>query len=155
MTEINSFNMSDFIGKTYAQTLRPNESNSYRPTLHEQALYFASHNGLRPLMRASIDSCDYYAEEAQSHAKENKTTTLVTAIVSISIIFLIGLIIAPIMTKAETRKYNALIYFLKIPKAQLSLLIQNCEYCLNMHEEKRYIEIMKDYESFLGLKLID
>jgi hypothetical protein len=75
--------------------------------------------------------------------------------VSIFTIILIGLVIAPILTKVETRKYEALIFFLQIPKERLQILIQNCEYCVNMDEEDRYRQILKYYESFLGMKLID
>jgi hypothetical protein len=39
--------------------------------------------------------------------------------VSIFTIILIGLVIAPILTKVETRKYAALIFFLQIPKERL------------------------------------
>ena len=74
---------------------------------------------------------------------------------SIFTIILIGLVIAPILTKVETRKYEALIFFLQIPKERLQILIQNCEYCVNMDEEDRYRQILKYYESFLGMKLID
>jgi hypothetical protein len=74
--------------------------------------------------------------------------------VSIFTIILIGLVIAPILTKVETRKYEALIFFLQIPMERLQILIQNCEYCVNMDEEDRYRQILKDYESFLGMKLI-
>jgi len=81
--------------------------------------------------------------------------TKVTAIVSIIVIVFIGLIIAPILTQAEIRKYKALLYFLKIPKDKFVDLIKNCEYCLNMNEENRYHQILKDYESFLGIRLIN
>ena len=77
-----------------------------------------------------------------------------TAIISIIVIIVIGLIIAPILTQAEIRKYKALLYFLKIPKDRFSDLIKNCEYCLKMNDEKRYMQIMIDYESYLGVKLI-
>jgi hypothetical protein len=80
-----------------------------------------------------------YAREAEDHAEQNIVQTKVTAIVSIVIIVLIGMIIAPILTQAEIRKYKALLYFLKIPKDKLPDLIKNCEYCLNMNEEERYI----------------
>jgi hypothetical protein len=79
----------------------------------------------------------------------------VTTIISIVIIIVIGLIIAPILTTAEIRKYKALLYFLKIPRGKLPDLIKNCEYCLNMNDEKRYAQIMKDYEDFLGIKLVN
>ena len=67
---------------------------------------------------------------------------------------IVSLIIAPILTQAEIRKFKALLYFLKVPKEKLHDLIKNSEYCLNMNEEKRYLQIMLDYESFLGVKLV-
>ena len=81
--------------------------------------------------------------------------TKTTTIISIIIIVIIGVIIAPILTTAEIRKYRALLYFLKIPKDKFPDLIKNCEYCLNMNDEARYLQIMKDYEEFLGIKLIN
>ena len=71
------------------------------------------------------------------------------------VIVAIGLAIAPILTTAEIRKYRALLYFLKIPRDKLPDLIKNCEYCLNMNDEDRYLQIMKDYEDFLGIKIVD
>lgn len=70
------------------------------------------------------------------------------------VIILIGLVIAPILTKAEIRKYKALLYFLKVPKDKFADMIKNCEYCINMSDEGRYYQIQKDYESFLGVKLV-
>ncbi len=66
----------------------------------------------------------------------------------------IGLVIAPILTKAEIRKYKALLYFLKVPKDKFADMIKNCEYCINMSDEGRYYQIQKDYEVFLGVKLV-
>jgi hypothetical protein len=74
-------------------------------------------------MRASIDSCDFYAREAEYHAEQSVSTTLTTATISIVLIIVIGMIIAPILTKAETRKFEALLFFLKVPKHQLVILI--------------------------------
>jgi hypothetical protein len=70
------------------------------------------------------------------------------------VIIIIGLVIAPILTKAEIRKYKGLLYFLKVPKEKFADMIKNCEYCINMSDEGRYYEIQKDYESFLGVKLV-
>lgn len=64
-----------------------------------------------------------------------------TAIISIAVILFIGMIIAPILTRAEIRKYKALLYFLKVPKDKLQDMIKNCEYCLNMNDEGRYYQI--------------
>ena len=56
-----------------------------------------------------------YARESEYHAEQNISSTTVTTIISVVTIFFIGIIIAPIFTKAEIRKYRALLYFLKIP----------------------------------------
>jgi hypothetical protein len=64
------------------------------------------------------------------------------------------MIIAPLLTQAETRKYNALLYFLKIPKDKYTDMIKNCEYCLNMSDETRYNQIQREYERFLSVKLV-
>lgn len=58
------------------------------------------------------------------------------------------------LTLALTRKYKALLYFVKVPKERLAILINHCEYCLNMSEPKRYTEIQRDYEDQLGMKLV-
>ena len=70
-------------------------------------------------------------------------------------ILLTGLVIAPILTKAEIRKFKALLYFLKIPKDKFLTMITNCEYCLNMNDENRYQQIQIDYESYLGVKIVN
>lgn len=112
-------------------------------------------NGVREIRQFTIQTSEYYARESEYHAEQNITSTKVTAIVSIICIVIIGLIIAPILTKAEIRKYKALLYFLKIPKERFQDLIKNCEYCLNMNDENRYLQIQKDYESYLGIKLVN
>ena len=111
-------------------------------------------NGNKELRQFSIKANEYYSRESENHAEQNITQTKVTAIVSIVVIVVVSLIIAPILTQAEIRKFKALLYFLKIPKERLRDLIKNSEYCLNMNEESRYLQIMHDYESFLGVKLV-
>lgn len=73
-----------------------------------------------------------------THAEQNISSSKITAIVSIITIIIIGLVIAPMLTKAEIRKYLALLYFLKIPRVKLTEMIKNCKYCLNMNDENRY-----------------
>lgn len=102
----------------------------------------------------AIEATKFYSDESASHAEQNITSTKVTAIISVVVIVIIGLIIAPILTQAEIRKYKALLYFLKIPKDKFAEMIKNCEYCINMNEENRYYQIQKDYEQFLGVKLV-
>ena len=94
-----------------------------------------------------------YSDQSEYHAEQNINSTKVTTIISVITIFIVGTIIAPIFTKAEIRKFKALKYFLKISQDTFPQMIENCEYCLNMNDEVRYDEIMKDYEKFLGLKI--
>ena len=118
-------------------------------------LYFLVENGNLNLRQFAADAAEYYANESEDHAGQNITSTKVTAIVSIVVIAVISLVITPILTKAEVRKYKALVYFLKIPKDKLTEMITNCEYCINMNDEKRYRQIQKDYEQYLQVKLVD
>lgn len=94
-----------------------------------------------------------YSQSAQEHAQSNINSTKITAIVSIVCIVIVGFIVAPFLTNAEMRKFRAILYFLKIPNDVLPQMIRNCEYCLNMNNEQRYLEIEHDYERFLGLKI--
>jgi len=41
---------------------------------------------------------------------------MITTIISVLTIFLVTCVISPIISKTEERKYNALVYFLKIPR---------------------------------------
>jgi ABC-type sulfate transport system permease component len=87
-----------------------------------------------------VDSSFLYAREAEDHAEESISTTLVTAIISIVSIILIGLILSPMLTKAETRRYKALNFFLRLPRGTISTLLSNIEhYTLNLRDEKKYL----------------
>lgn len=155
LTEINSFTKAQLKGHLSIQTLNPRTEYLYKPTYHEQVIFFIVQNGNKELRQFAIDACTYYGRESENHAEQNISSTQITAIISIIVIVIIGLIIAPILTTAEIRKYKALLYFLKIPREKFIDLIKNCEYCLNMNDERRYYQILKDYENFLGLKLIN
>lgn len=113
----------------------------YKPSTLEQNVYFVNQNALTLIRRGTIDTCHYYAWESEKHAQQHIYSTMILIIVSIISLFCIGLAIAPILTKAETRKYLALQYFLRIPKERLQILISNCEYCENMDEEERFTQI--------------
>jgi len=104
-------------------------------------MFFIIENGNRELRKATIDATVFFAKESADHAEQNITSTKVTAIISIVVIVMIGLVIAPILTKAEIRKYKALLYFLKVPKDKYRDMIKNCEYCINMSDEGRYYQI--------------
>ena len=111
-------------------------------------------NGNRDLRQFAIESTEFYTRESVQHVEQNITSTKITAIISIVVILFIGMIIAPILTQAEIRKYKAFLYFLRVPKEKYQDMIKNCEYCLNMNDEGRYYQILKDYERFLGVKLV-
>ena len=141
LTEMNSMTDSQMKGNLPVQTLLPTKATDYKPSYYEQTLFFLVENGNRYLRQFVIEASSYYSRESEEHAEQNITSTKVTAIVSIIAIVIVSLAIAPILTKAEIRRYKALLYFLKIPKDKLPNLIKNCEYCLNMNDEKRYFQI--------------
>jgi hypothetical protein len=97
LTEMNSYLKGDLIGNLSIQTLRP-QLGAYRPSYHEQSLYFIVQNGNKELRQFSIDANGYYSRESEQHAEQNITQTKVTAIISIVVIVVIGLVIAPILT---------------------------------------------------------
>lgn len=37
----------------------------------------------------------------------------------------------------------------------MHFLIRNCEYCMQIKDEKTAINVMRDYEKFLGVKLVN
>ena len=115
---------------------------SYKPTANEKAVYFVIENGYDALRNAIQDDCNYYVKESKDHAASSMTTIMITAIVSIIAIVIIGLIITPILSKSVERQYQALSFFVMIPKEKIKVLLQNCQYCLNMgSDDKRFLEI--------------
>lgn len=129
---------------------------SYSPSTNEKTVFFVNENGYDALRGAIGDDCDYYVKESKDHAESSMTTIMITAIVSIIAIVFIGLIITPILSKSVERQYQALSFFVMIPKEKIKVLLQNCQYCLNMgSDDKRFLEIQTNYEKFLGLKIVN
>ena len=113
-------------------------------------------NGLLPLRAAALDSCYLYARDSQDHTNSSVSTALLTSVLSIVSIVLIGLVLSPLLTRAETRRIMALKYFLTIPRDYLVLMVDNIErYCMHFRDEVRYAEIQKEYEGFLELRLLN
>jgi hypothetical protein len=44
-------------------------------------------------------------------------------------------------------------FFLSVPRSQLARLIQNCEYCLGISNPARFLDIQREYEQFLEVKI--
>ena len=107
------------------------------------------------MRRAVIDSSFLYSRESENHANESKNTILITAVASIGSILVIGLIISPMLTKAETRRFTALEFFLRIPQDKVREMIKNCDYCLGLRDQDRFVSLQKYYQKVLGLKLVD
>ena len=132
------------------------DGDAYSPTTQEQTLWFALQNGLLPLRAAALDSCSLYAVDAQDHVNSSVSTALLTSVLSIVSIVLIGLVLSPLLTKAETRRIMALKYFLTIPRVYLVQMVDNIErYCMHFRDEAVYLEIQKEYESILGMRLVN
>jgi hypothetical protein len=69
LTEINSYKKSDLIGNLSIQTLKSKTQSTYRPTYHEQSLFFVVQNGNKELRQFSIKASEYYSRESESHAE--------------------------------------------------------------------------------------
>ncbi|TNV87637.1 hypothetical protein FGO68_gene1529 [Halteria grandinella] len=154
ITKLNELNMlqRDFLkGNSFFQSLLKVNST---PSYYEKDLYFVLENGLTGLRESILTDCNYYAREAEIHAKSSKFTILITALISIVFIALIGSLIAPMMTQAEHRKHLSLLFFLKVPKIRLPTMIQNCKYCLKISDVSRYHQIQLDYQDYLRLTLL-
>lgn len=128
---------------------------SYEPSQNEKTIFFVMENGLRSIRRAIMDSNDFYAREAESHAEDSIYTVLVTAVISIASIIAIGITMIPYLSQIEGRRFEAMQYFIKLPREKVEELINNSEYCIGMSEQKRYAEVLDDYERFLGIKLTE
>lgn len=117
LNEVNKFTREQLKGNLATMKIDGFKSgDKYNPTNNEKDLYFIAQNGILPLRRSVIDSCFFYATEARAHANANITTTLLTILVSIVSIIVIGLVLSPMLSLAETRRYKALHYFIKLPK---------------------------------------
>lgn len=110
-------------------------------------------NGITGLRESVLTDCNYYAREAEIHAKRSKFVILITVVISIVSIVGIGSAIAPMMTQAEHRRHISLLFFLKVPKIRLPTMIQNCQYCLKMSDGERYSQIVSDYQDYLRVTL--
>ena len=84
------------------------------------------------------------------------STALLTSVLSIVSIVAIGLVLSPLLTRAETRRIMAIKYFLTIPRTYLVLMVDNIErYCMHFRDEKVYNKVQREYESILGLRIIN
>jgi hypothetical protein len=70
--------------------------------------------------------------------------TLITAVISIVSIIVIGLVITPMLTFVEARRFNTLEFFSKISQERLKELISAGEYLLSIHECERFDEICQE-----------
>ena len=128
----------------------------YSPTAEEQNMFFGLQNAILPMRAAALDSCFLYARDAQSHANASVTTALLTSVLSIVSIVVIGLVLSPLLTRAETRRNVAIKYLLTIPRDYLVFMVDNIErYCMHFREEQLYCDVQKEYENLLGIRLLN
>eukprot|EP00347_Sterkiella_histriomuscorum_P023515 403334347 len=126
---------------------------SYKPTPAEQTTYFVLQNGIKGFTYAAYQLLQQYVEDSSMHANSNIQITQVLTIVSCLTIITIGVIFAPMFSRAEIRDIKAVSFFLNLNNKLIPQLIKNCEYCLNMQDFKRNEQIQQDYEDVLGVQI--
>ena len=126
LVQIQEFTKSQMKGNLYMQTLKPNTSDSYQPTTYEQTIFFIIYNGNRVVRQYNKMFADMYIRDSIANSESSEQQTLITTIVSILTIFLVTCVISPIVSKTEERKFNALVFFLKIPKHEVDFYIKSC-----------------------------
>lgn len=60
---------------------------------------------------------------------------MILTVVSVLTILIVALVISPIISLTEERKYKALAFFLLIPKDNIAFYVKRCEDCLKLEEE--------------------
>lgn len=66
---------------------------------------------------------------------DRQAQTLLLSIISIVSIFVVAIIVAPIIGKAEERKFQALKFFAKLPQERVKFFINRSMECLRVEEE--------------------
>eukprot|EP00347_Sterkiella_histriomuscorum_P022071 403331786 len=135
LQQINQFTKAQMKGNLRIQTLTPIETSNYVPKSEEQTLFFAVINANGVIREHNWIFMDKYVSETKDNTELRLQQSVILTILSVITILIVSLVISPIISKTEERKYNALIFFLRIPKDQINVYIQRCEDCLKLEEE--------------------
>eukprot|EP00347_Sterkiella_histriomuscorum_P016877 403351503 len=159
LSEFNSYSKTDIRFPLPQLSMNKTVNNqisstiSYKPTPAEQTTYFVLQNGIKGFTYAAYQLLQQYVEDSSMHANSNIQITQVLTIVSCLTIITIGVIFAPMFSRAEIRDIKAVSFFLNLNNKLIPQLIKNCEYCLNMQDFKRNEQIQQDYEDVLGVQI--
>ncbi|CDW88868.1 pas domain s-box family protein [Stylonychia lemnae] len=135
LQQINNFTLQQFRGNLRVQSLTPNETAAYRPSIDEQTIFFAVINGNSVIRQYNWVFLSNYISETKGNSDTRLQQSMILTIISVFTIFIVALVISPIISKTEERKYYALRFFLKIPRDKIQLYIAKCENCLRLEEE--------------------
>eukprot|EP00347_Sterkiella_histriomuscorum_P001462 403371946 len=135
LQQINQYSKSQMKGNLRIQTLTPNETSKYIPSLEEQTLFFTVINANGVIREFNNVFVDNYIEETKVNSEQRLQQSVILTILSVITILIVSLVISPIISQTEERKYNALVFFLRIPQDQILIYIQRCQDCLKLEEE--------------------
>lgn len=126
LVQINDGNAMSLVGNLLVQTLTPNTSANYRPTLNEQMIYLTQINGLDYIRDYNWVLSNQYMSDAQITSQYYEQQTLITTVVSVLAIFFAIVATSPTISKTEEQRYLSLYFFLKVPLEKRQDFIQSC-----------------------------
>ncbi|CDW76681.1 pas domain s-box family protein [Stylonychia lemnae] len=132
LVQVENYTMQQMKGNLKIQNLKPNLSVNYQPTIEEQTLYFIVENGNGIVRTYNRFFADLYITDSVKNSENNESNTMITTVISVITIFLVTCVISPIISKTEERKYNALVFFMRIPRNQVEQYIKSCQECQNL-----------------------
>ncbi|KAL4426928.1 hypothetical protein ABPG74_012928 [Tetrahymena malaccensis] len=100
--------------------------SDYTSTLYPE-IFFVEYNGLNDFQQSLFQSSNYYTQDLNSYIKSKNSLFVTYLIVSIVVVVLSFICIAPIFSFVNKNQESVLKLFLEIPVAQVKLLFSRCE----------------------------
>eukprot|EP00347_Sterkiella_histriomuscorum_P008635 403344343 len=154
LTEINNFNMTQFKGNLQVHSLKPNLSSVYKPSIEEQMLHFSVINSNGVIREYNWVFMNQYLLKTVSKANDRLEQALILTIISILTIVTVTIVVSPIISKTEERKFSALIFFIKLPLEKIQFFQKRCESCLQLEDDSNQ-QIKLKSKGFEILKKIE
>ncbi|CDW71672.1 UNKNOWN [Stylonychia lemnae] len=129
LLEFYNYNMTQLKTKMDIQQLK-NASYKFKPTAIDQTIFFVIQNGNDVLNSYIWTTDELYNEEVENYANDTIFQTEITIILSIIIIAIVFLVVTPIISVIQDRQYQAVAFFLLVPKNQIDKLIEQTQKCL-------------------------
>lgn len=101
----------------------------YIPTGEERITYFVDQNALYGLTDSLDLQKHIYLNITKQSIQDNKNRFIMTIIVSISSIVLIGILVAPMLSKISERQYTSISFFLDLPLTEIAIIQKQTEKC--------------------------